>query len=473
MEHGWRSMSPTPEPRAESSPQQDELSLPDALRQAVLWHREGKVHAAAEIYRRILKQVPDHPEALHFQGVAFHQLGRSEEGLVSIRRAVALAPDYVAAYNNLGNVLKEKGRTAEAEEAYRRVIQLEPRNGDGFNNLGVVLKEQGRLEEAFHAYQQAIALEPRHADAWHNLGNVLKKLNRIEDALDAYRQAITLRPYHTEAYKNLGRMLYLAGRISEAAEVYRTWLERSPGNPVARHMLAACSGEEVPLRASDDYVVLTFDHFAATFDEVLARLDYRAPGLVSEAVKRAVGEPGATLAVLDVGCGSGLCGPLLRPYAKRLTGVDLSRGMLDKASGRNVYDDLVQAELTAYLVAHAGQFDLIIAADTLCYFGDLRPVTSASARALRPGGWFVFTVEAALHDLPEGFCIQPHGRYGHTAEYVRSVLIPAGLLCVRAEEAVLRNEGGKPVVGLIVSARCRGDLSVAAIGKLKSEDEKC
>ena len=73
-----------------SSLQQGDLSLPDALRQAVLWHREGQVHAAAEIYRRILEQVPDHPEALHFQGVALHQLGRSEEGIVSIRRAVAL-----------------------------------------------------------------------------------------------------------------------------------------------------------------------------------------------------------------------------------------------------------------------------------------------------------------------------------------------------------------------------------------------
>ncbi len=447
-------MGLSPEPQAEPGLPQDELSLPEALRQAVLWHRKGQVHAAAEIYRRILEQVPDHPEALHFQGVALHQLGRSEEGLASIRRAVALAPEYVAAYNNLGNVLKEKGRTGEAEEAYRRVIALEPQNADAHNNLGVVLKEQGRLEEAFNAYQQAIALEPRHADAWHNLGNVLKKLNRIEDALDAYRQAISLRPYHTETYKSLGRMLYLAGRISEAAQVYRTWLDRSPGNPVARHLLSACSGEDVPARAADDYVVATFDNFAATFDEVLGRLDYRVPMLVSEAVELALGEPEGTLAVLEVGCGTGLCGPLLRQYAKRLTGVDLSLRMLDKASGRGVYDDLIPTELTTYLVKHRGQFDLIIAADTLCYFGDLGPVIFASARALRQGGRFVFTLEATLNEPSENFYLQPHGRYSHRAEYVHSLLITAGFECVRVEEAVLRSEGGKPVVGLIISAQC-------------------
>jgi predicted TPR repeat methyltransferase len=66
-------------------------------------------------------------------------------------------------------------------------------------------------------------------------------------------------------------------------------------------------------------------------------------------------------------------------------------------------------------------------------FGDLGPATSASARALRPGGWFVFTVEAALNELYEGFCIQPHGHYSHTAEYVHSLLITAGFQCVRVE----------------------------------------
>jgi predicted TPR repeat methyltransferase len=128
--------------------------------------------------------------------------------------------------------------------------------------------------------------------------------------------------------------------------------------------------------------------------------------------------------------------------------------MLDKASGRGVYDDLIQAELTAYLVANPCQFDLIVAADTLCYFGELGPVTSASARALCPGGWFIFTVEAAPKELSEGFCIQPHGRYSHTLEYMHNLFITEGFQFVGVQQSVLRSEGGKPVVGLIVSAQC-------------------
>ncbi|WP_204319811.1 class I SAM-dependent DNA methyltransferase, partial [Klebsiella pneumoniae] len=85
-------------------------------------------------------------------------------------------------------------------------------------------------------------------------------------------------------------------------------------------LLAAISGENVPDRASDAYVANLFDAFAATFDHKLARLDYRAPELVAEAVA-ASQEAGTTgLAILDAGCGTGLCGPSLRPFADRLIG---------------------------------------------------------------------------------------------------------------------------------------------------------
>ena len=411
------------------------------------------MEAAAEIYRRVLARAPDHVDALQFLGIALHQLGRSEEGVFSIRRALELDPACEGAHNNLGNVLKEMGRAGEAEGAYRRVVQLNPANADAFNNLGVALKEQARLDEAVAAYRQAIALQPRHADAWHNLGNALKKAGRIDEALSAYGEAIRLRPYHAEAYRNLARTLYAVGRADEATDVYRQWLVREPDNPVPRHMLAAGSGQEVPARAADDYVVATFDGFAATFDEVLKRLDYRAPALVAEGVRRVVGEPAGGLHVLDAGCGTGLCGPLLKPHARRLTGVDLSPRMIDKARGRGAYDELVTAELSAYLSRAPEAFDLVVSADTLCYFGDLGLVLAAAARSLRPGGWLVFTLEAADSELGDGYRIEPHGRYSHAQAYVCRTLAAAGLRLVAAEQKALRNEGAKPVAGLIAIAR--------------------
>lgn len=434
-----------------SNPNTAHLPLPQALSLAIKLHREGQLQGAETLYQRVLKLAPNHVDALHYLGVVSHQLGKGERGVELIRRAVRLQPGYVDAWNNLGNVLKELGRMDEAVAMYREVISRRPEHAEAHNNLGVALKELGEYVQAAEAYRQALALKPEYADAWHNLGNVLRKLGELEASLSAYRQALTLKPYHVEAYKNLGRALYVAGRSAEAVEVYQQWLALEPGNPVAEHMLAACVGGAGPERASDAFVRQTFDNFACNFDVVLERLEYRAPALVAQAVAAQLGAPEGTLAVLDAGCGTGLCGPDLRPYAQRLIGVDLSGGMLAKALGREVYDELIEAELTAFLAAQRAVYDLIVSADTLCYFGVLSVLLTAAATALRPNGRLIFTVElVAEAEAPEGFCIQPHGRYAHTHDYVLACLRGAGLDAGTLAQVVLRKEAGKPVAGLVV-----------------------
>src|SRR5207247_6709381 len=152
--------------------------------------------------------------------------------------------------------------------------------------------------------------------------------------------------------------------------------KEEPGNPIARHMLAACSGRDVPSRASDAYIKRTFDSFAASFDSKLAKLAYRAPALVAEILADSDVDASKGLDVLDAGCGTGLCGPLIAPYARRLVGVDLSERMIDQARARNVYDELVRRELTAYLRESTSAFDVIVSADTLGYFGPLEGVVA-------------------------------------------------------------------------------------------------
>jgi len=89
------------------------------------------------------------------------------------------------------------------------------------------------------------------------------------------------------------------------------------------------------------------------------------------------------LDVLDGDCGTGLCAPILKPYASRLTGVDLSAGMMVRAKKTKLYEELVESELTAYLTKHPAAFNLAVFSDTLCYFGDLEEVITATAGALR------------------------------------------------------------------------------------------
>ncbi|CAN7377491.1 tetratricopeptide repeat protein [Pseudoduganella sp. LjRoot289] len=439
------------------SKSKQKISLDDALQLAVAVHREGKPRLAAQHYTAILEIDPKHPDALHYMGVAQHQLGNHDGAVNLISRALEVAPDYVDARNNLGNVQKEMGRNADAEQSYRAVIAARPDFALAHNNLGVVLRAQDKLGEAADAYRQAVTLAPKFAQGWLNLGNVLKKSGDFNEALSAYRNGLLLAPENPDAYRSLARALVAQQRHKEALEIYRQWEKIDPANPVVQHHIAACEGAAVPERASDAYVQTVFDRFANSFEQVLAKLEYRAPALCGEMVASLLGEPDdaqRALDVLDAGCGTGLCGPLLRPYAKRLEGVDLSAGMLAKAAERGDYDQLHEAELTAWLSGRPAAYDMLVSADTLCYFGALEAVMRAAAAAVRPGGYLVFTVEATQDAAAAPrFLLHPHGRYSHTEAYVRAALAAAGLEVTQLRHITLRQEASKPVAGLLVGAR--------------------
>lgn len=438
------------------------LTLAQAMDLAVGMHRRGMLDAAEELYRRILTVEPEHVDALHLLGLSRHLRKDTDGALELVRRAVALAPGHVDAVSNLGNLLLERGDLSGAEQAYRRALELRPDFANAQANLGIALRRADDLPGAEAALRRALELDPKHGAAHHNLGTVLFDSGRTIEALTEYQQALALMPYDSDSYRRVGATLYAMGRIDEAGAVYRRWLTLEPDNPIAQHMVAAASGESIPARASDEFVQSTFDSFAGSFDAVLGRLLYKAPQLVADAVatrlEQAPDVATPTRDVLDVGAGTGLCGPLLRPYARRLVGIDLSKGMLDKARERGVYDALEVAELTAYLTApeQAAAYDLIVSADTLVYLGDLGKAFAGAAAAARPGALLVFTVERLEDDDPEGpVRLMPHGRYAHAEAYVRAALGAAGFGDIETARVQPRTENRVPVDGLLVSARRR------------------
>ena len=428
------------------------IGTQSAIDKAIALHRAGHLDKAKRLYEAVLAAEPTHVTALHFLGVLHHQQGRSERGVASIEQAIRLAPAYADAHNNLGNVLKELGRLEPAFRAYRRVVELMPRHADAWNNLGVVLRGRGLYDEADQAYLHAVAANPAHVAAWQNRGNLLARLRRFDEAVAVYSRVLELRPRHAATYDALGRTLYRAGKAAQALDVYAEWLRVDPGNSVAAHMQMACRGGAAPARASNDYVRDTFDAFAGSFDQVLDQLGYRVPTLIAELLERILPAPDGALVVADAGCGTGLCAHFLRPRAKRLVGIDLSSGMLARARARKTYDELVEAELSTWLARQRPVYDLIVSADTLCYFGALEQVLSGAATALRPNGRLVFTVERA-EDGVSSYQLTSSGRYSHAEPYVRHALAGAMLVALEIAPAVLRREVGHDVHGLLVSAQ--------------------
>ncbi len=425
------------------------------LNQAMQAHQKGDLDTAERLYKKVLGLQIAQPDAMHYLGVLYHQRGCSDEAVELIRAALEITPNHPDAHNNLGNVLKESGRLAEAEASYRRALACSPDHHNAHVNLAVVLEAQNRVDEAFAAYESVLQRAPHHAHAHWMLGRALcdhaECVEDMERAVQCFRRAFELDGRNLAVLQHLAMTLYALKRRDEAREVYRDWLARDPDNPVPRHMLAACGGAPAPTRAGDEYVRNTFDRFASSFDQQLLQyLDYRAPQVLVDALKRVLPEAARALDVLDAGCGTGLCGPLLRPYARRLVGVDLSGGMLEKARQRGDYDELAEAELTAYLQQHAGAYDVVASADTLVYFGDLAPVFAAAFAALRPGGWLAFSLEANEAD---GIELSASGRYRHARPYVEQALHAAGYVDARIVADSLRKEAGQPVASWVVLAR--------------------
>jgi len=436
-----------------------EISVEEAVKVAVDLHKQGDLSEASIIYDEILKVAPDSADALHYKGLIQHQLGESETAVDLIARALALAPAYPGALNNLGNILREMGRLEDAQECYRQVLEMSPDHVDTLVNMGSVHNGLHEASEALEYVERAMAIDPEHAAAWNCLGNIYRDRGMPEEAKSAYQKSTELAPGNKKTFKELAKILYRAGDKKESIATLTRLLERNPDDEVARHMIAAFGGAEAPERASNRFVTQTFDSFSSNFDQSLARLDYKAPQLVADELRRVTASAGRELDILDIGCGTGLCGPLVKPLASVLIGVDLSSGMLRKAKLRDAYDALHLAELTEFMQQTTDTYDAIVCVDTFVYFGKLAEAFCAAESILKPGGHLVFTVERHSSDeSSDDFWLRHHGRYSHSDEYIDRALSAADLSLQSLTPVIPRTERGEPVSGsLVVATLASGD----------------
>jgi len=244
-----------------------------------------------------------------------------------------------------------------------------------------------------------------------------------------------------------GFSILVAFKRLAAARVLGDWLAANTADdPIQAHERRVLTEQDID-RAPSDYVEALFDSFADRFDQQLVdNLGYDAPAVLAERVARRREQ---FARILDLGCGTGLAGPHLRRFQGRLTGVDLSRGMLARAAEREDYDDLVQADATAFLRARPNAFDLIFSTDVLIYFGDLTPLFAAAAEALAPDGVLAVSVERG----EDGWTLLPSARYAHGDAYVRSASAPWFDVVDQADISLRRDATSTTPGGLYILTR--------------------
>ena len=312
--------------------------------------------------------------------------------------------------------------------------------------LVAALREAGDLGGALDAARQASALNPNVAPAILALGEILLTAGHLPTAIAEFQRALRLDPDSFDARFKLGCAWAEAGEADKALEQFALV------PPGAISGLAAKIAEAQAMlarpRSDAGYVRHLFDQFSADYDSRMrGQLAYRAPEILRELAALVL--PGAhALVALDLGCGTGLSGEAFAGIVSAIDGIDLSPAMIERARARGLYRDLAVADIETHLHAVGETYDLVLAADTLVYLGDLTAVFSSVERRLKSAGTFLFTVEKS-HEAD--FELGPKRRWRHSEAYIRKSAADAGLDVAGFLACSPRSEAGKPVDGLAVA----------------------
>ncbi|MEQ8779034.1 MAG: methyltransferase domain-containing protein [Roseibium album] len=426
------------------------MQTDERLQEGIAAHRKGDLETAQDIYLEILNKDPEHADGLHFLGLLHFDAGRADSAIDLIQKSLENDERNTSALNNLGNILKIVGEPKAAFAAYVRAVELDSRHEEAWKNINVLLRASGDYDEILTIMSEIVRLDPDNPNAWHTYGLALMFTGSKEEASDAFEKSLRFDDPKAPQALWRARVLSALGRPDLSKIHLENIVAADPENKAAHYHLSAVRGDDLQ-HAPEDYVKTHFDKFSDSFDEVLEGLGYRAPELVAEDVVALAGQKTKPFPdVVDLGCGTGLCGPLISDHCGKLTGVDLSRGMMEKAAQLNVYDFLVEGELVSFLSSDLPtRFDLAVCVDTLCYIGNLRPFMKALAGALKPGGILVASVEHLVDDSGPEFRVDASGRYAHTPDYIRKSTEEASLIYKTDRQEVLRKELGQEVQGLI------------------------
>jgi predicted TPR repeat methyltransferase len=344
-------------------------------------------------------------QALLEEGAALEAAATLKPLIESGRTGLLARVTYTRALNAIGE-------PAVAIEVARETALLFPGVALAALALGEALLAQGQLPTAIAEFQRALRVDPALEGARYMLGCAWLEAGEPEKALREFELAA--------AGENLPSQL--AERTAEAERM-----------------------REAP-RSNPRYVRHLFNHFSSDYDaRMLGQLGYASPRILRELAALVMPTvENHSVSILDLGCGTGLAGIEFRDLASALDGVDLSPAMIAKARDRAIYRTVDVGDIEN-LGNFRETYDLILAADTLVYLGELGAVFDSARAVLVPDGLFLFTVE---EHPGSGFELGPKRRWRHSETYLREAAAQSGFEVRALITCSPRTEAGVPVPGL-------------------------
>jgi len=453
----------------------------------------GNKEAAQEFYDKALKVNRNSESALLNLSTLNYELKKYEESADLAEKVLKINHKNIAALQNLGNIAYCDANYALALEYYRQIYKYNPQSYIAMINIantyftmekyvlaldfakkslerhpssavanaiaGNSLYEIGKYQKAIDYFLKAAELDENNVELFNSLSDAYRAVNDWENCMLFAWRYVKLKNGESQSTSlNFGYLLYecYAEGNPELAQKYAAkWLKRFPEDEIVVHMGNAIADGHALDASSAEFIKVAFDAFASSFDSTLSELDYQAPALIDNELSRFLKQSIFTkYHILDLGCGTGLCGERLKKYAsyKGLIGVDLSEKMLEEAENKKIYSAVVCDDICHYLENNSYLFQVITASDVLTYFGDLTKVFVRVSKSLVAGGLFVFTISENNYNESD-FFMAPSGRFVHSLGYVERALKSSGLKLLSQEQHILRNEAEKAIYGYVIVAQ--------------------
>jgi predicted TPR repeat methyltransferase len=342
----------------------------------------------------------------------------------------------------------QAGQSAQAEAICRQVLAAEPDNADAHNTLGIALYGQGKIMEAGYSFRRAIYFRHDFTDAVYNLAKACYAQENWDEAARLLERSLKLKEPDALVLEALARLYHTRlAKPDKALHCYRQCLTLDPGNADVRFRVEALSGSSTLARMPAEVVTCACDLDAEQWDQTVQEQGYDSPRLLKAALEP---EPALqkSLDVLDLGCGTGLCGLCFQNWAKSLTGIDLAPKMLAQARARGIYEELIDGDIITAPRKFVDRFDLVVASDVLLLLGDLAALFQAVHQAVRPSGRFAFTVD--LNDGPEDYRLMPWAVFSHSKAYLRKLAADTGWQIVAMNDVMFPRENRSQIAGLVV-----------------------
>lgn len=227
---------------------------------------------------------------------------------------------------------------------------------------------------------------------------------------------------------NIGRCYFLNKKYAKASKYLNKSIELQEDFPEARYFLQKINCSDVIRTIPQNLVKEKFEYLAQCYViEHIIKKKYQGHKLIMQEIASYFGNQIAGIDILDIGCGTGICGHFLKSctIGRTITGIDLAKNMTKitracTVDDYKVYDVVTNINVLTFLQNCTKKFDLILAIETFNYISDLYEILLLCKQVLQEKGLIIMLLQQHKEKdcaiIPEDDC------FAYKIDYIKSLV---------------------------------------------------